>query len=61
MLLRVITHGKLLSLPWEGMQIWVHISSLTFLPATKQERKVLLREAFLCGSVPRRDQPSIAN
>ncbi len=48
-LLRITTHGKMLSLPWEGMQIWVHISSLSFLPATKQERKVLLREACLCG------------
>lgn len=48
-LLRVTTFGKMLSLPWEGMQIWVHISSLSFLPATKKERKVLLKEAFLCG------------
>lgn len=48
-LLRITTHGKMLSLPWEGTQIWVHISSLSFLPATKQERKVLLTEACLCG------------
>lgn len=51
----------MLSLPWEGMQIWVHISSLSFLPATKQERKVLLTEAFLCGYVTRRIQSSMAD
>ena len=51
-LVRVTTHGKMLSLPWEGMQIWVHVSSLSFLPATKQERKVLVTEACFCGYVP---------
>ncbi len=60
-LLHIRTHGKLLSLPWEGMQIWVHISSLTFLPATKQERKVLLTEACRCGYVARRSGPSMAD
>ena len=53
-LLRITTHGKMLPLPWEGVQIWVHISSLSFLPATKQEREVLLTEACLCGYVARR-------
>lgn len=60
-LLRVTTYGKMLSLPWEGMQIWVHISSLSFLPATKKERKVLLTEACLCGYVARRSQPSMSD
>ncbi|CAD6565340.1 MAG: glycosylphosphatidylinositol anchor biosynthesis [Alectoria sarmentosa] len=50
-LLRITTHGKMLSLPWEGMQIWVHISCLSFLPATKQERKVLVTQGCLCGSL----------
>ena len=51
----------MLSLPWEGMQIWVHISSLSFLPATKQERKVLLTQGCLCGYVARRSQASLAD
>ena len=49
--LRVVTHGKMLSMPWEGMQIWVHISSLSLLPATKKERLTMLREVALCGYV----------
>ena len=57
-LLRVKTRGKFLQLPWEGMQIWVHISSLVFLPATKQERKVLVTEATLCGYVAYYNWPS---
>ena len=60
-LLRITTHGKMLSLPWEGMQIWVHISSLSFLPATKQERKVLLTEACLCGYVACLSRSSMAD
>lgn len=60
-LLRITTHGKMLSLPWEGMQIWVHVSSLSFLPATKQERRVLLAEACLCGYVTCCSQASKAD
>lgn len=51
----------MLSLPWEGMQIWVQISFLSFLPATKQERRVLLTEACLCGYAARRGQASTAD
>lgn len=50
--LRIVTLGKMLSLPFEGMQIWLHISSLSLLPATKKERLTLLREVTLCGYVP---------
>ena len=50
--LRIVTLGKMLSLPFEGMQIWLHISSLSLLPATKKERLTLLREVALCGYVP---------
>ena len=41
--------GKMVSLPWEGAQVWIHITSLSLLPATRRERMVLLREAALCG------------
>ena len=46
----------MVSLPWEGMQVWVHISSLSLLPATKRERKVLITEVCLCGYVYHRSQ-----
>ena len=49
--LRMESHGKMLSLPWEGMQLWLVISSLSLLPATKKERLVLAREVALCGHV----------
>ena len=48
-LLRRNTQGIMLPLPWEGMQVCIHITSLSFLPATKKERIALLREVFLCG------------
>ncbi len=48
-LLRTTTQGRMLQLPWEGAQIWVHITSLSLLPATKRERLTLLREVILCG------------
>lgn len=47
--LRTATKGRMLPLPWEGAQIWVHITSLSLLPATKKERLILLREMVLCG------------
>jgi len=47
--LRVVTRGKMLSLPWEGMQIWVQLSWPALLPATKKERLTLLREVVFCG------------
>ena len=50
-ILRIVTHGKVLSLPWEGMQLWLNVSSLSLLPATKRERLVLAREVALCGHV----------
>ena len=50
-ILRIVTHGKVLSLPWEGMQLWLNVSSLSLLPATKKERLVLAREVVLCGYV----------
>lgn len=49
--LRTASHGKMLSLPWEGMQLWLVVSSLSLLPATKKERLVLAREVALCGYV----------
>lgn len=49
--LRTESHGKMLSLPWEGVQLWLVISSLSLLPATKKERLVLAREVALCGHV----------
>ena len=49
--LRTESHGKMLSLPWEGMQLWLVVSSLSLLPATKRERLVLVREVVLCGHV----------
>lgn len=48
-LLRTTTKGRMLPLPWEGAQIWVHLTSLSLLPATKRERLTLLREGFFCG------------
>ena len=48
-LLRRETKGRMLSLPWEGAQVWVLITSLSLLPATRRERMALLREAALCG------------
>jgi len=48
-LLRTSTQGKMMSLPWEGAQIWIHLTSLSLLPATKRERITLLREVALCG------------
>ena len=50
-MLRIATHGKVLSLPWEGMQLWLNVSSLSLLPATKKERLVLVKEVALCGHV----------
>ena len=50
-ILRIATHGKVLSLPWEGMQLWLIVSSLSLLPATKKERLVLMGEVALCGHV----------
>ena len=49
--LRTESHGKMLSLPWEGVQLWLVVSSLSLLPATKKERFVLAREVALCGHV----------
>lgn len=49
--LRIVTEGKMLSLPWEGMQIWVQLTFPVFLPATKKERLTLLREVTFCGYV----------
>lgn len=48
-LLRTTTKGNMLPLPWDGAQIWVHITSLSLLPATKRERLTLLREVITCG------------
>jgi len=48
-LLRTTTKARMLPLPWEGAQIWVHITSLSLLPASKKERLTLLREVVLCG------------
>ena len=48
-LLRRNSQGRMLSLPWEGMQVWMQITSLSLLPATKKERIVLLRDTALCG------------
>ena len=50
-ILRIVTHGKVLSLPWEGMQLWLNVSSLSLLPATKKERLVFAKEVALCGHV----------
>ncbi len=50
-ILRIETHGKMLSLPWEGIQLWLVVSSLSLLPATKKERLALAREVALCGHV----------
>ena len=43
------TRGRMLPLPWEGVQAWVHVTSLSLSPATKKERMALLREVALCG------------
>lgn len=48
-ILRITTQGKMLPLPWEGMQIWVQLTSPVLLPATKKERLTLLRDIILCG------------
>lgn len=48
-LVRIVTEGKMLPLPWEGMQIWVQLTFPVFLPATRKERLTLLREVVLCG------------
>lgn len=48
-ILRTTTQGRMLPLPWEGAQMWVHITTLTLLPATKKERLTLVREVLMCG------------
>ena len=48
-LLRTSTQGKMLPMPWEGTQIWIHLTSLSLRPATKRERMTLVREALFCG------------
>lgn len=48
-MLRTTSKGKMLSLPWEGAQMWINITSLSLFPATKKERLTLLREVALCG------------
>ncbi len=47
--LRIVTRAKMLSLPWEGMQIWVQLTFPVLLPPTKKERLTLLREVIFCG------------
>lgn len=48
-LFRITTHGLLVPLPWNGAQIWINVASLSLLPATGQQRIVLLRDGMLCG------------
>lgn len=48
-LLQNTTKGEMLPLPWEGAQKWIHISSLSLLPAIKRARLTLVREVVLCG------------
>ena len=47
--IRMMTKGKVLPLPWEGAQIWVHMTSLSLGPARREERRALFRETTLCG------------
>lgn len=48
-LFRTIAFGKFVPLPWLETPMWVDVTSISLIPATKQERHVLFREASLCG------------
>ena len=43
--------GNLLSLPWEGAQAWIQITTLYLFPANRRERLALFREVTTCGYV----------
>ncbi|KAL9127474.1 MAG: hypothetical protein Q9217_003656 [Psora testacea] len=50
-LFRTRTYGQFLETRWVESPVWVHITSLELFPATAKERKALLREGILCGSL----------
>ena len=41
----------MLSLPWEGAQAWIQVTTLYLFPANERERSMLLREVTACGYV----------
>ena len=49
--LRTRTYGHFMETRWIDSPVWVHITTLEFLPFTKNERIMLLREGMICGYV----------
>lgn len=49
MMLRRTTYGQFMETRFLDSPVWVHITTLEFMPATAEQRRTIIRECLICG------------